>query len=104
MRLSSKEQTAITHSFAAIIQEPFELYLFGSRTNDKKKGGDIDLLLIVSHEFKSAAIELKTKIRSRIFQTLPEQKIDITVATRKELQQNDFLKLIFPEALLLLKH
>lgn len=99
MRLSSKEQLSITRAFSLIIPNPFQLYLFGSRTDDQKKGGDIDLLLVVAREHKSGVIELKTKVRSEIFKHIPEQKIDITVAIPEELQQEPFLKSIFPECI-----
>ena len=53
-----------------------QIYLFGSRVNDQKKGGDIDLLVL------SERLDLsdKLKIKARIFQSLEEQKIDIVIA------------------------
>lgn len=48
MRLSSKEQRTIIQSFKEILPTlKFKLCLFGSRTSDFRKGGDIDLLAIV---------------------------------------------------------
>ena len=102
MRLSPKEQKAITAAFAKCLSPiRYQLYLFGSRADDAKKGGDIDLLVVVSSEAKSAVVELKTKIRGEIFTKLPEQKIDITVANEEELSTDVFLASVFPKAIFL---
>lgn len=100
MRLSSKEIKAIRSAFSTHLDAiPYQLYLFGSRTDKNKKGGDIDLLVIVPSESKQMVIELKGKIRNQIFNFIPEQKIDITVATKAELRTDPFLKEIAPKAL-----
>lgn len=102
MRLSSKELRAITWSFHECLSTlPFKLCLFGSRTDDNKKGGDIDLLVIVEPTAKEMVVGLKTKIRSKIFERIPEQKIDITVATENDLVSDPFLVTVFPESIVL---
>jgi predicted nucleotidyltransferase len=52
------------------------LRLFGSRTDDTKKGGDIDIAIL------SPKIDLMTKIQIRreILDKIGEQKIDIIVS------------------------
>ena len=52
-----------------------EIYLFGSRVDDSKKGGDIDLYLKVSN--KDNLFEKKIKFLSRVKRELGEQKIDV---------------------------
>lgn len=52
-----------------------EIYLFGSRVDDTKKGGDIDLYL--KTEDKTDLFKKKIKFLSSIKQELGEQKIDI---------------------------
>ena len=74
-----------------LLQTVFILYLFGSRTDDTKKGGDIDLLVLASCEDKDRIINLKSKLKLEIFKNIPEQKIDITVATDQELKTDLFL-------------
>ena len=56
-----------------------KLYLFGSRTDDSKKGGDIDIAII------SDAIGLKEKVKIKLnfFNQFEEQKIDILTVTSK---------------------
>lgn len=44
MRLAEYEKTSIRKSFEEFFEEG-HIYLFGSRVDDTKRGGDIDLLL-----------------------------------------------------------
>jgi len=69
------------------------LYLFGSRIDDQKKGGDIDLL-IKSNTFKQADIR---KLRLSFFDVFGEQKIDIIVDDGKN--DNAFIKKIQQHAI-----
>ena len=48
MRLQSKEIQTIIQIAKDIYGETVQVYLFGSRLNDEKRGGDIDLLGIFS--------------------------------------------------------
>lgn len=77
-------QTAKTH-FGSLVR----VYLFGSRTNDKKKGGDIDLLIKTNNKTIATLlnkllfiVDLKTKIG--------DQKIDV-VFDLKEKYSGNFL-------------
>jgi predicted nucleotidyltransferase len=75
MRLSDRERNAIVsavHRYDAQAQ----VFLFGSRVDDAKRGGDIDLLV------KSASIGTveRRRIRRAISDAIGEQKIDILVA------------------------
>lgn len=102
MRLSPQETKALVSSFSAILKEiSFKLYLFVSRLDPNKKGGDIDLLLIVDKTKKDNAIQLKNQIRIHIFSFIPEQRIDITVATLSELNSDPFLSEVIKSAQLL---
>jgi len=51
-----------------------ELLLFGSRTNDAAKGGDIDLLLLTEEKLP---LPLISRMRRMILNDIGEQKIDI---------------------------
>ncbi len=44
MRLTTYEQESIKNTFSDIFKNG-EIYLFGSRIDDNKKGGDIDLYI-----------------------------------------------------------
>lgn len=71
------------------------LYLFGSRTDDSERGGDIDLMIV------SDAITRKDirTLRLEFFEKFGEQKIDIVIddGSFKE----PFHKMILQKAILL---
>lgn len=78
MRLSNKYVEVIKKYFNEFFKNG-EIYLFGSRVDDNKKGGDIDLYLVLD-EHKNL-FEKKIKFLSRIKKELGEQKIDIVFNT-----------------------
>jgi predicted nucleotidyltransferase len=51
-----------------------KLYLFGSRTDDSAKGGDIDLLILTNQPVEKKILRL---IRVEFFQKFGWQKIDL---------------------------
>ncbi|MDF1795402.1 MAG: nucleotidyltransferase domain-containing protein [Coxiellaceae bacterium] len=75
MRLSDHEIQAIKQAVAAV-DATAVVYLFGSRTDLNKKGGDIDLLVLSD----SVDIMGKIKIRRLIVDQIGDQKIDILVS------------------------
>jgi len=77
MRLSDSEISAIKSS-VHLFDGTAKVYLFGSRVDDKLKGGDIDIL-VLSEKIKQADSYL---IKSKIFEKLEEQRIDLVI--RKE--------------------
>ena len=77
--ISEIEKTTIVN---AILEKDknAQIFLFGSRTDDFKKGGDIDIL-VQSDEIGLLEI---VKIKSNIFKNIPEQKIDLLVSKSNE--------------------
>ena len=89
MRLSQKEISTIKKNILCFDPEA-KIYLFGSRTDDKAKGGDIDVLVISG----KIGFTEKLKIRTGIFKEIEEQKLDLVV--KKDF--NDvFVKMIEPD-------
>lgn len=86
MRLSAKEISAIKNNILNFDQQA-KIYLFGSRTNDKAKGGDIDVLIISD----KIGFNETTKIRIGIFKEIDEQKLDLVV---KKNLDDVFVKMI----------
>ncbi len=78
MRLSNRYIEVIKKYFAEFFQNG-EIYLFGSRVDDSKKGGDIDLYLVLKEH--TNLFEKKIKFLSRVKRELGEQKIDIVFNT-----------------------
>ncbi|KYJ85824.1 nucleotidyltransferase domain-containing protein [Sulfurovum riftiae] len=94
IRLTEKEKDTLKKSVLSIDPNA-KVYLFGSRTDRSKRGGDIDLL-IISKVFTRKDI---SRVRWYFFERFGEQKMDIivddgTLAT-------PFVKIIFPKAILL---
>ena len=75
MRLNSKEIQSIVRIAKEIYGEDVSVYLFGSRTDDTKRGGDIDLL--IRTESPKKGILDRIRMKARLKQTLGDQKIDI---------------------------
>ena len=75
MRLTDIEIQSIKRAVSSFDQKA-KILLFGSRTDDAKRGGDIDLL-ILSQTITDKNVR---KIRRDICDDIGEQKIDIIVA------------------------
>lgn len=76
VRLNEDEISAIKESVYALDSEA-QIYLFGSRADDSKRGGDIDLLIMSQTLTREAA----GKIRWQVWERIGEQKIDILIAS-----------------------
>ena len=89
MRLTEKEIKVIRKQ--VLLADPdAKIFLFGSRTNDEAKGGDIDLLIISD----KIGFKEKIKIRLAIFNELEEQRLDLVV---KKDFNDTFIKVIEPQ-------
>jgi predicted nucleotidyltransferase len=75
VRLSPTEIQAIKHIVLALDAQS-QIYLFGSRVDLTKRGGDIDLLILST----TLEYEDKLRIKRQLFEQLEEQKIDIVIA------------------------
>ncbi len=92
VRLSSAEIENLKTS--VLSTDPYAaIYLFGSRTDLTKNGGDIDIL-IISRKIKKSDL---THIRWNFFEEFGEQKIDIV--TDDGGIQTPFVKMVFPQAI-----
>ena len=76
MRLSTLEQNSIKKHFKTIFPHS-RLYLFGSRVDNTKKGGDIDLYIETKSDEYSYSKLLD--FNSSVQEDIGEQKIDIIV-------------------------
>ena len=103
MRLSECVQKSIRESTAAILTDiPYSLWLFGSRVDDAKRGGDIDLLIVVETEAQRVeAQKREIKLLVLLKEKIGEQKIDLVFATPARLGSDPFLAGILPDRILL---
>ncbi|MDQ7083999.1 MAG: nucleotidyltransferase domain-containing protein [Sulfurovum sp.] len=81
MRLTKKEIEAIISSFDEVFGGG-QIYLFGSRVDDTKKGGDIDLYIIT--EQKENLTRKKIDFLVNLKQKIGEQKIDVVISRDKD--------------------
>lgn len=102
MRLTAEETERVI-----LIVEKFlegsaaELRLFGSRVDDHKRGGDIDLLLIVNANTKQRLMENKHYLLSSLKDKLGDQKIDLKIAEALDFETDPFLAVIYSKSILL---
>jgi predicted nucleotidyltransferase len=94
MRLE-KEQIEVLKNKLKNLSSSAKLYLFGSRVDDTKKGGDIDLLVVADDLIKK---DLRL-LRVEFFKHFGEQKIDIVLDNGEF--KDPFTKHIFQKAVLL---
>ena len=85
MRLKEFELAAIL-TVVRSLDDTAGVYLFGSRVDDSKKGGDIDLLIMTDR----LTSDDKRTIKIKLYEVLGEQKIDIVLAKD---ESNPFVKL-----------
>jgi len=76
MRLTTQQKTIIKRVALELCSADASVFLFGSRLDDHKKGGDIDLLIQVEHEVTNPAL-LAAQIQAKVMRQIGEQKIDV---------------------------
>lgn len=95
MRLTDQEALHIRESFVETFGSG-KLYLFGSRIDDKRRGGDIDLYVISNLE-SYEALRRKIEFLGNVKRRIGEQKIDVVIASSEnrridqEAQENGVL-------------
>lgn len=78
MRLSSIHCNIIKTEAKKIFGENTQIFLFGSRVDDTKKGGDIDLMLELAYDITEIVAKI-ILLNGKLQQQLGPQKIDIIV-------------------------
>lgn len=90
-------KTEIINELKRLIEEKIPgsaIYLFGSRTDDQAKGGDIDIMILSE---KPAEKQILRKIRVEFFKKFGWQKMDLINFTYKE--DSAFRKIIEPNSI-----
>jgi len=79
MRLTKQQQNTIIDVVQNATDKTTQVILFGSRVDDNKKGGDIDLLLVFENEVDQPAA-LSAKINAQLFRAFQGKKVDIVLS------------------------
>jgi len=79
MRLSPHDRDAILRSTAEVAGPGARALLFGSRTDDSARGGDIDLLVELPQP-SSDSLGLSLRLSARIQRRIGLRRIDVLVA------------------------
>ncbi|MFI5343922.1 MAG: hypothetical protein ACHQUC_06850 [Chlamydiales bacterium] len=82
VRLQVDQITALVSATHDCFGTTSTIWLFGSRADDTKIGGDIDLY--IETDMQSDIVAAKLKMRSLIWKVFGDQKIDILVRSTKE--------------------
>jgi len=93
MRITEYEKNTIVDAIKNIDPNA-KVWLFGSRTDDRKKGGDIDIGILSSNVGVMEEIEIRQEVCDKI----GEQKIDIVVSKNG---QQAFFKFIVTQGIVL---
>lgn len=80
MRLSARQVAAIKAAAAAAFGDDATVRLFGSRTDDDRRGGDIDICIEAAPD--KADMDHEVQFRALIWQALDEEQIDVVVSAR----------------------
>lgn len=78
MRLSEFEIESIKSVAGRHFGADVQVFLFGSRTDDQKRGGDIDLF-IRNRDNENLRIRTKITFIAELIQLIGEQKIDVVL-------------------------
>lgn len=78
MRLSEEQQQIIKQVAREILGQDCPVFLFGSRTDDTRRGGDIDLLIQAKYSVEARSHK-ELKIVARLQRLLGDQPIDVLI-------------------------
>ena len=80
MRLTEAERHAVQAACKEHWPEGSRVYLFGSRTDDLARGGDVDLLVELPHELPPAEmVSRRARFVARLQSLTEERRIDVVV-------------------------
>lgn len=79
MRLNPEQISGIRESVCEVFGQDTEVWLFGSRTDDRKRGGDIDLLIVPPLLSSEDRLLRKLRLLKKLEQRLGERKLDIVI-------------------------
>lgn len=83
MRLTQSEITAIKRTATEIFGPEANIWLFGSRTDEQRRGGDIDLLIEnIEPDWDKIALA-KARFLARLKTRIGDRRVDLVVNPRE---------------------
>jgi predicted nucleotidyltransferase len=79
MRITPHEQEVIKRTAQECFEAAVVVRLFGSRRDDAKKGGDIDLFVQTSLDDPAEISKAHSRFLAKLYAELGEQKIDVLI-------------------------
>jgi predicted nucleotidyltransferase len=79
MRLTKNQLESIKETFRTFFQERDHIWLFGSRANSLKRGGDIDLYIETHYENTAIVAKKQIEFLSDLKKKIGDQKIDLII-------------------------
>ena len=81
IRLTPDQQAAICATATEVFGPRVAVWLFGSRADEHKKGGDIDLLIRPSAQDSDQLFERQIRFLVQLEQRLGQRKVDVVIET-----------------------
>jgi len=78
MRLTPNQIQAIKTAAAEIFGDEAKVWLFGSRADDEKRGGDVDLLVETDHALDDSALRA-ARLSARVSRGMYGRRVDVVV-------------------------
>lgn len=79
MRITETERRVLCDAAREAFGADSTIFLFGSRVDDSRRGGDIDLLVETGKTGHAAIFEAQLRFLAKVKLALGEQKIDVLV-------------------------
>jgi len=79
MRLSEIQISSICRETLASFGDKSHVWLFGSRVDDTKRGGDIDLYIEPEIEQAADLVDAKLVFLMKVHEALGEQRVDVVL-------------------------
>lgn len=84
MRRTSKQINDIQTAAREVFSSAVNVRVFGSRLDDQRRGGDIDLLVEPAHTLDTKdLVEKRSRFIAKLYRLIGEQHIDILVQALK---------------------
>lgn len=101
MRLTQQEIQIIKSTVNEVMGEQAKVWLFGSRVDDNKRGGDIDLLVQADLFDPMDRVRKKSRLWAKLQYRLGDQRIDIILTAAKPEEQQPIEQIAKQTGLLL---